>query len=200
MDDATLGGHAAVFDEWTDIGGMFLERIAPGAFEGRLGDDVPFLVNHDGIPLARTSAGTMDLALDERGLVMSARISGKSPLAQDVLVAIERGDLSKMSFAFTVAKEEWDETGEIPRRSILQIGRLYDVAVVTDPAYGGTDIGFRSLEDFRAERRAKTDMKERRAGQGLAVTPGGDPRPAPSNSHGARARSMRMRVGLFGLS
>lgn len=174
-DVVAVGGYAAVFDEWANIGDMFEERIAPGAFEGRLGDDVPLLINHEGLPLARSVSGTLDLSIDGRGLAIAARLAPKSPRAQDVICGLERGDLSKMSFAFSVAKEEWNETGDIPRRTITQIGRLYDVAIVTTPAYAQTDIGLRSLEHYRAAL-------------------------APRNSHTARARRMRMDLALAGLS
>lgn len=142
-------GHAAVFDEWADIGGFFLERVAPGAFDGRLGDDVQFLVNHHGLPLARTTSGTLSLSIDARGLKMETSLDPSDPDAARIIPKLRRGDLSKMSFAFEVEKEEWDDAGEIPRRTITKFKRLHDVAVVNVPAYGGTEIGLRSLEQFR---------------------------------------------------
>lgn len=170
-----VGGYAAVFDEWADIGGMFQERIAPGALDGRLGDDVQFLVNHRGLPLARTTSGTLALSLDKRGLWMETTLDPSDPDVARVVAKMRRGDLSKMSFSFTVEKEEWDETGDIPKRTITQIGRLYDVAVVSDPAYSGTEIALRSLEATRAAQTAE-------------------------NSHPGRARRMRTRLALLGLT
>lgn len=161
----TVAGYAAVFDEWADIGGYFQERIRPGAFEGRLEDDVQFLVNHRDLPLARTGSGTLSLKVDERGLYMEATLDPSDPDAARIIPKLKRGDLSKMSFAFTVPKdgEEWDDSGDIPKRSILQIGRLVDVAVVNDPAYSGTEIGLRSLEAHRAARAAENSQGGRRA-------------------------------------
>lgn len=144
-----VAGHAAVFDEWADIGGYFLERVAPGAFDGRLGDDVQFLVNHAGLPLARTTSGTLALSIDARGLKMETTLDPEDPDAARIVPKLRRGDLSKMSFAFEVEKEEWDDSGEIPKRTITKFKRLHDVAVVNVPAYGGTEIGLRSLEEFR---------------------------------------------------
>ncbi|QBR35401.1 HK97 family phage prohead protease [Leisingera sp. NJS201] len=173
-----VAGYAAVFDEWADIGGYFQERIMPGVFEGRLEDDVQFLVDHRGLPLARNSAGNLSLSVDERGLAVSATLPAKSPTAQDVAALLEAGTLSRMSFAFTVAKggDEWDESGPVPRRSIHKLKRLYDVSVVSDPAYAGTEIGLRSLEAARAALTAGNPQKQ------------------------ARARRMRMDLALAGLS
>lgn len=142
-------GHAAIYDEWANIGDFFQERIAAGAFDGRLGDDVQFLINHAGLPLARTTSGTLALSLDARGLKMETVLDPEDPDAARVVPKLRRGDLSKMSFAFEVDKEEWDDSGEIPRRTILKFKRLHDVAVVNVPAYAGTEIGLRSLEQFR---------------------------------------------------
>ncbi len=156
-----VAGYAAVFDEWADIGDFFQERIVPGALDGRLGDDVQFLVNHRDLPLARTTSGTLKLSLDERGLYMETTLDASDPDAARIIPKLKRGDLAKMSFAFSVDKEEWDETGDIPRRSITQIGRLYDVAVVSEPAYSGTEIGLRSLEAHRGALAAKNSLPER---------------------------------------
>lgn len=142
-------GYAAVFNEDANIAGMFLERIAPGAFRDAVGrDDVVFLVNHDGLPLARTRSGTLSLSEDERGLRMSADLDGSDPDVRQIVPKMQRGDLDKMSFAFMAERQEWDETGDLPRRTI-NAARLFDVSVVTTPAYDGTEIGLRSLQQFR---------------------------------------------------
>ena len=71
--DVRVSGYAAVFDEETNIGGMFVEVIQRGAFEDAIGrDDVVFLINHEGLPLARTRSGTLNLAEDDHGLFMEA--------------------------------------------------------------------------------------------------------------------------------
>lgn len=144
-----VSGHAAVFNERTDIGGYFVEVIAPGAFRDAIGrDDVVFLVNHEGLPLARTRSNTLTLKEDERGLYMETELNSDDPDVQSIIPKMERGDLDKMSFAFRAEKEEWDESGDIPVRTITQ-ARLFDVSIVTNPAYDGTDIGLRSLDAYR---------------------------------------------------
>lgn len=142
-----VAGYAAVFNEWADMGGMFLERIAPGAFDGRLTDDVRFLINHTGLPLARVGAGTLALSLDARGLMMSADLDPADPDVAQIVPKMKRGDLREMSFAFRVdtGGDEWDDAGAIPRRTIRRIRSLHDVSIVTEPAYAGTDIALRSL-------------------------------------------------------
>jgi HK97 family phage prohead protease len=155
-DDAvTVEGYAAVFDEDTVIGGQWMERIAPGAFTNAIGrDDVTFLINHEGLPLARTRSGTLELFEDQRGLKMRASLDMRDPDVRSIVPKMQRGDLDKMSFAFIPTRQKWkDVDGKaLPRRTIEE-AELYDVSIVTTPAYSGTEIGLRSLEDFRKSQR-----------------------------------------------
>lgn len=154
MDDEStirVAGHAAVFNERANIAGVFEERIAPGAFAEAIGrDDVVFLINHAGLPLARTRSGTLSLREDERGLYMETELDRDDPEVRSIAPKMKRGDLDKMSFAFMVEREEWDDTGEIPLRTIHQLS-LRDVSIVTYPAYDGTDIALRSMDLFRQQ-------------------------------------------------
>ena len=94
-------GYAAVFGEETDIGGMFREVIEKGAFSEAIGrDDVVFLINHDGLPLARTRSGTLKLSEDDHGLKMSTTLDQDDPDVKSIAGKMKRGDLDKMSFAF----------------------------------------------------------------------------------------------------
>ena len=165
-DDAIrVAGYAAVFGEEADIGGYFTEVIERGAFANAIerGDDVVFLVNHDGLPLARTRSGTLRLSEDERGLYMETELDPNDPDVRAIVPKMKRGDLDKMSFAFVPDRQEWDESGDKPKRIIRDV-RLHDVAIVTTPAYDGTEIGLRSLEQHRAkphDGRAKMRMSMR---------------------------------------
>ena len=153
--DVIVEGYAAVFNQPTDIGGHFREQIAPGAFNDALGrDDVVFLVNHEGLPLARTRSGTLELSQDDHGLKMRSVLEPTDPDVLAIVGKMKRGDLDKMSFAFFPEVEEWDETGDIPLRTIKSAG-LADVSIVTMPAYDGTEIGLRSLEKYRIGIRQK---------------------------------------------
>jgi hypothetical protein len=150
-DAIRVSGYAAVFGEETNIAGMFTEVIERGAFTSALErqDDVVFLINHDGLPLARTRSGTLRLIEDERGLFMETELDGSDPDVRSIVPKMKRGDLDKMSFAFIPTRQEWDDSGDIPKRMIQDL-QLHDVAIVTTPAYDGTEIGLRSLEAHRA--------------------------------------------------
>lgn len=152
-----VAGYAAVFDEETDLG-YFREVIRPGAFKDAItrGDDVRFLINHDDLPLARTASGTLTLKEDKRGLYMEATLKASDPDVMRIVPKMERGDLNQMSFAFSIFPDgEVSITdraeGEdlVTVREIRKVGRLFDVAIVTYPAYDGTEIALRSIEEAR---------------------------------------------------
>lgn len=143
----TFSGYAAVFDSPTDLG-PFREQIAPGAFKRTLqhGADVRLLVNHDGVPLARTKSGTLHLEEDDRGLRVQADLDPTNPAAQELRSAMARGDLDQMSFAFQTPKggDEWDDDAEPPLRTLREV-KLFDVSAVTYPAYEDTTAEMRSV-------------------------------------------------------
>ena len=148
-----VSGYAAVFGERANIAGIFTETITRGAFDESLerGDDVTFLVEHDGLPLARTESGTLSLAVDEHGLRMETTLRGDDPDVRSIIPKMERGDLSKMSIGFTIEAggDRWERGEDPPHRTITR-ARLYDVSVVGRPAYKGTEIALRSLDDARS--------------------------------------------------
>lgn len=144
-------GHAAVFNQPIEIGRWFREKVAPGAFKRAVAeDDVRGLFNHDpNLILGRNKAGTLELKEDDTGL-HTVILPPDTSYARDLMVSMERGDITQMSFGFFVRKEEWDDTGEIPLRTLLEV-ELFDVSPVTFPAYPTTDVGLRCLEAFRKE-------------------------------------------------
>jgi hypothetical protein len=151
-----VAGHAAVFNQEADIGGLFREVIRPGAFAGTISrDDVPFLIEHADLPLARTRSGTLDLREDEIGLRMESELDALDPDVGRIVPKMRRGDLDKMSFAFLPVREEWDDSGDVPLRILHEV-RLFDVSIVTTPAYDGTDIALRSLDAWRGARVKKS--------------------------------------------
>jgi len=147
-----IGGYAATFNKEAD-GLNFREQIAPGAFTRALqsGDPVFLLVNHDmeGIPLASTQSGTLQLRQDKTGLYIEAELDPANPKAQELSSALKRGDMNKMSFAFTVQPD--GQTREGGLRTIEEIDRLFEVSVVTIPAYSSTTVGMRSAEEENLE-------------------------------------------------
>jgi HK97 family phage prohead protease len=141
--------------------GSFVERMAGGVASKVLDSaDCRFLFNHDGLPLARTTAGTLTLRDSADGLLMEARLDARQQLSNDLAVAIERGDVSQMSCGFIVARDEWDDAME--DRTIHELRSLLDVSAVTYPASPTTSIGLNQSE-ARAQRLAKGQIRADRA-------------------------------------
>lgn len=148
-----IGGYAAVFNSAADICDYFREIIAPGAFAKTIKGDVRALLDHDsGRVIGRTTAKTLRLKEDDIGLAVEIDLPDTSD-GRDIATLIERGDISGMSFGFMVTKQTWDETGDIPVRTIEEV-ELMEVSVVAFPAYDDTTIAMRSLEAIRKERGA----------------------------------------------
>ena len=143
-----VAGYAAVFGSEAVIGGMFRERIEPGAFRNVIaaGADVRALFNHDdNIVLGRTTNGTLRLSEDERGLRYEFDPNPNDPDAVSVLAKIQRGDVSQSSYGFRVAEggDTWTKptrSGELPLRTISAFDLLRDVSPVTFPAFEQTSV------------------------------------------------------------
>lgn len=153
----TIRGHAAVFNRDSQPMGGFTERIAPGAFRQTIKeDDIRALFNHDAnLILGRNTAGTLRLSEDSTGLAVEID-PPDTQCARDLMVSLERGDVSQMSFGFTTRKDEWlyDRENDATMRTLLDV-TLYDVSPVTFPAYLDTDVSVRALEELVAEGRRR---------------------------------------------
>ena len=154
-DTLLFTGYASVFNKpygVRDSRGQYNETIKPGAFKKTLKeqDDVRFLVNHDGIPLARTSSGTLELEEDDYGLFVRAELDPSNPTVAEVASAMKRGDLNEMSFAFAAIKDNFDQNGE--NREVNE-ARLFDVSVVTYPAnpWAGAKLRGVDIENLHKE-------------------------------------------------
>lgn len=148
----TARGYAALFNTRTSIGDWFVEELAPGAFSDTLKTaDVRALVDHDtGRVIGRSIAGTLRLNEDDKGLFVEVDLPDTTD-GRDLAVQLERGDISGMSFGFRVTKETWDETGDMPVRTIQAV-ELFEVSAVAFPAYADTEIALRSLAQAKVER------------------------------------------------
>jgi HK97 family phage prohead protease len=160
-----LAGYAAVFDD-PSVPLPFVERIAPGAFRKTLSEtpDVRLLINHEGLPLARTKNGTLTLTEDSRGLYMDAELADTTE-GRDLYKLVERGDVDQMSFAFRVIRQKWSEDRSM--RTLIELSLADgDVSIVTYPAYPTT-----TVEAREKLMRAIQSIKEGRAldGESLMV-------------------------------
>jgi len=151
-----MAGYAAVFNE-PSLPLPFIEKIMPGAFRKTLSEtpDVRLLINHEGLPLARTKNGTMKLYEDEKGLYFEAQLADTQE-ARDLYTLVDRGDVDQMSFAFRVIRQKWnmDRTERTLNEVSLADG---DVSIVTYPAYTAT-----SVEAREQIKKAMAEIKEGR--------------------------------------
>ena len=150
-DKPKITGYGAKFGKWSlDLGG-FTEKIRKGAFDEALeNSDVRALKNHDpNLLLGRTSSGTMRLSGNSVGLRFEVDVPD-TVTGRDTVTEIRRGDLSGCSFSFTTAEDDWkyNEDGTV-ERTIIKVGKLYDVGPVTYPAYPDTTVAARSLDAFK---------------------------------------------------
>lgn len=149
-----IAGYAAVFNSLSENLGWFREQIKPGFFVQAIGrDDVRGLFNHDpNYVLGRSTSGTLKLEEDSKGL----RMEVDPPDAQwvkDLVATIDRRDVTGQSFSFTTMEDSWgeDADGNIIR-TLIRIGRLWDVGPVTFPAYSLTDVSLRDISAAAVER------------------------------------------------
>ena len=152
-----LSGYAAVFHD-SSVPLPFKEKIAPGAFRKTLSEtpDVRLLVNHEGLPLARTKNGTLRLEEDDRGLRFDADLADTQE-GRDIYTLVERGDVDQMSFAFRVIRQKWNDDRSV--RVLTEVSLSDgDVSVVTYPAYPTTSVQAR--EQLRAAIEAVKEGRE----------------------------------------
>lgn len=157
-DTLEFKGYAAVFNEDSQDLGGFKERISPGAFgESILKDDVRALVNHDpNYVIGRNKSGTLRLMEDDKGLYFEVK-APKTQWARDLKVSVERGDIDQCSFGFLVEEDEWQREGEMDMRTLKRCS-LFDVSIVTYPAYEGTSV--RSAKEVYENRSKQEENKE----------------------------------------
>lgn len=184
---AVITGYPIVFNQETVIGGFAREVIDPEAVsDPALLRDVALMVGHDFgmIPLARTrrnnGSGSMTLTPDEHGVAMRAVLDVENnPKAREAYSAVKRGDITGMSFAFTVNKESWEDLDtDLPLRRISGFDHIYEVSLVAFPAYDGTSVQAASessalesvrasldsaMEQAKSERAAQAEQERRTA-------------------------------------
>lgn len=165
-----ITGRPIVYESATDMG-YFTEIIERGALDNANLTDVRFLVNHDvsRIPLARSRRNngnsTMQMIVDDSGMNIRVKLDTENNAeARALYSAVQRGDISGMSFMFSIEREEWaDIESEHPIRRIKEIGSVVEVSAVTFPAYDATEIQARGKAALEKARQAVETAREQRA-------------------------------------
>ena len=163
-----IEGRPIVYDSMTDMG-WFKEVIERGALDNADLTDVRFLVNHDinKIPLARSRNNninsTMQLGVDDKGLFIRVYLDVENNAeARALYSAIQRGDITGMSFMFSVDDEEWEDLeSEKPTRRIKKISSVVEVSAVTFPAYEDTEIQARNKSELESLRQKLESERQR---------------------------------------
>lgn len=161
-----ISGYAAVFNQVAEIGYWYRykEQIAPDAFEGCNYDKCVACFNHntDNI-LARYSSGTLKLSVDSVGLRFEFEVPNTT-VGNDMYELVKRGDISQCSFAFVVSEDTWkydEQDDENDLRTINKISELWDVSLVTYPAYEGTSVDARSADEDAFKKMKEQYISER---------------------------------------
>lgn len=152
-----IEGYAAVFERETDLG-WCKEILDKQAFSNCDMQDCVLKYNHNDncLILARTRNKSLQLIVDDKGLKIRAELIDTTN-NRDIYKMIKAGLLDKMSFAFTVRRQEWNY--DTDTRRILEIDKLFDVSVVDIPAYDDTEVYARNKEEYKAEKEKYKNTK-----------------------------------------
>lgn len=159
--DMYISGYFSVFNSNYEIFEGATESVAPEAFEGALSDDIRCLIDHETrLVLGRTKAGTLTLKTDSRGLWGEVKINPKDQDAMNLYERVKRGDVDQCSFGFDILEEEFEDRGTTVHWTIKRV-RLYEVSVVTFPAYEDTGVSARKSDLQNIKRRELEASKQR---------------------------------------
>jgi len=154
----TIIGYPAVFNKLSEDLGGFREKISPGAFTETLeaDDDVRALIDHDTSKiLGRNKAGTLKLEQNTKGLKATIK-PPDTQAGRDITTSLSRGDIDGMSFGFRTIDDSWETVDGEEIRTLKKV-KLFDVSVVTYPAYPDTSVAVRSLDEAREARKPKIE-------------------------------------------
>jgi len=150
-EDIFISGYFSVFNSDYEIWPGATESIAEGAFEGALSDDIRCLIDHETrLVLGRTKSGTLTLKADSRGLWGEVKVNRYDQDAMNLYERVKRGDVDQCSFGFDILEEEFEDRGASVHWTIKAV-KLYEVSVVTFPAYTETSVTARKeqLQDMK---------------------------------------------------
>ena len=159
--DLYISGYFAVFNSDYEVWSGATESIAETAFDGALADDIRCLINHETrLVLGRTKSGTLILKTDSRGLWGEVKINPNDQDAINLYERVKRGDVDQCSFGFEILDEEFEDRGDSVHWTIKKV-KLYEVSVVTFPAYTDTNVSARKLELEEIKRRSFEMWKDK---------------------------------------
>lgn len=152
--DLYISGYFSVFNSDYEIIPGYTESIAPTAFDGALSDDIRALINHDTrLVLGRNKAGTLTLRTDSRGLWGDVLINQKDSDAMNLYERVKRGDVNQCSFGFDILDQTFEDRGNGNYHWQINSVKLYEVSVVTFPAYTDTGVEARKAEVAEMKRK-----------------------------------------------
>lgn len=158
-----IEGYFAVFDDTYEMWDGASESIDKGAFEGQLDGDVRCLIDHESrLVLGRTTAGTLELRVDDHGLWFRVEINPDDTDAMNLYARVQRGDVNQCSFGFEILEERVsidEETGHV-HWTILRV-KLHEGSIVTFPAYEGTSASSRKDEWKQIQMRRVDEWREK---------------------------------------
>lgn len=163
-DNLLIEGYFSVFDKPYYYGDTSFETIAPGAFDLEQDKDIRALVNHDTrLVLGRTTNGTLELSIDKVGLFGRIHVNPKDGEAVNAYERVKRGDVTQCSFGFDIIEQSAEKLQDDSMHWTITKVRLYEVSVVTFPAYEDTFVEARSkeLERMREMELWRARIKER---------------------------------------
>lgn len=156
-----ISGYFAVFNSEYEMWTGAVESIADTAFDGALADDIRCLIDHETrLVLGRNKNGTLTLKVDARGLWGEVRINPNDQDAVNLYERVKRGDVDQCSFGFDILDEEFEDRGDSVKWTIKKV-KLYEVSVVTFPAYEETSVSARKRQLGEIKKRSIEAWKQR---------------------------------------
>lgn len=156
-----ISGYFAVFNSEYEMWPGAVESIADTAFDGALADDIRCLIDHETrLVLGRNKNGTLTLKVDARGLWGEVRINPNDQDAVNLYERVKRGDVDQCSFGFDILDEEFEDRGDSVKWTIKKV-KLYEVSVVTFPAYEETSVSARKRQLGEIKKRSIEAWKQR---------------------------------------
>lgn len=156
-----ISGYFAVFNSEYEIWPGAVESVAETAFDGALSDDIRCLIDHETrLVLGRNKAGTLTLKTDARGLWGEVRINPNDQDAVNLYERVKRGDVDQCSFGFDILDEEFEDRGDTVKWTIKKV-KLYEVSVVTFPAYEETSVSARKRQLGEIKKRNTEAWKQK---------------------------------------